>query len=75
MNNKFHIGDLVADGSSTKLAHASQGVLIEVGQPGWSDQNISMVHWIKHEEMNENNNVWKIFTNELILLAKGKQNV
>tara|TARA_R100001244_G_scaffold87737_1_gene67034 strand:- start:185 stop:424 length:240 start_codon:yes stop_codon:yes gene_type:complete len=75
---EFSIGDLVEDGEFP----GSQGIFTDWGYNGFEqvcggvETKIAIVTWIKHEEcVGYAGSAWRIWTNELILLAKGKQNV
>jgi len=73
---EFGIGDLVED----VQAPGSQGVFTGWGYNGFEqtcggiETKIGIVTWFKHWEGPAGDS-WRIWTTELNLLAKGKQNV
>ena len=74
---EFGIGDLVED----IKAPGSQGVFTGWGYNGFEqvcggvETKIAIVTWLKHEECEGHpGSSWRIWTNELNLLAKGKSN-
>ena len=75
---EFSIGDLVED-----VHHrGSQGIFTGWGYNGFEqvcgglETKIAIVTWINHEECEGyTGSRWRIWTTELNLLAKGKQNV
>tara|TARA_R110000824_G_scaffold134352_1_gene297300 strand:- start:158 stop:394 length:237 start_codon:yes stop_codon:yes gene_type:complete len=74
---EFGIGDLVED----IQAPGSQGVFTGLGYNGFTQVNgdvetkIAIVIWLKHRSLSPGRPTWRIWTTELNLLAKGKQNV
>jgi len=75
---EFGIGDLVEDGDYP----GSQGIFTGWGYDGDEqicgglETKIALVTWLKHEECEgHTGSKWRIWTTELNLLAKGKQNV
>ena len=74
---EFGIGDLVED----IQAPGSQGVFTGLGYNGFTQVNgdvetkIAIVTWLKHRSLSPGRPTWRIWTTELNLLAKGKQNV
>ena len=74
---EFMIGDLVEDAQ----ARGSQGIFTGLGYNGFTQVNgtfetkIAIVTWLKHRSLSPGRPTWRIWTTELNLLAKGKQNV
>ena len=74
---EFKIGDLVED----TQARGSQGIFTGLGYNGFTQVNgdvetkIAIVTWLKHRSLSPGRPTWRIWTTELNLLAKGKQNV
>ena len=74
---EFKIGDLVEDAQ----ARGSQGIFTGLGYNGFTQVNgdvetkIAIVTWLKHRSLSPGRPTWRIWTTELNLLAKGKQNV
>jgi hypothetical protein len=74
---EFKIGDLVED----QECPGSQGIFTGWGYNGFEqvcggvETKIAIVTWMKHEDCEGySGSAWRIWTNELILVAKGKNN-
>lgn len=73
---EFDVGDLVEDAQ----ARGSQGIFTGLGYNGFTQVNgdvetqIAIVTWLKHRSLSPDRPTWRIWTTELNLLAKGKNN-
>ena len=77
---EFDVGDLVEDAQ----ARGSQGIFTGFGYNGFEQVNgdvetkIAIVTWLKHRSLSPDRHgshpTWRMWTTELNLLAKGKNN-